>query len=120
MAQKMPKELEEMLHQLDDPDEIKRIHGKWLELAAANENYERNYPIQFGNLVEANLKFKENKTIPTPTEQMRGYNDLIRNEISDSLEAKEVNSPEENVYELEDDQPSKEKTFEEFKLTFTI
>jgi hypothetical protein len=120
MADRMPKELEDLLFTMDDPDAIKDIQEKWLRYSAANRNYTKAYPEQFSHLVESNLKFKENKTIPTPAEQMRGYNDAIREEILDKLNDK--NKKEQ--YEIDENERSEntdnnsKTSVKQFKLTF--
>lgn len=83
MPQKMPKDLEDLINSLDDPSDIERIYGRWNAYVAANENYEKKYQQQFGNLVMGNASFKENKVLPTPAEQMRSYTDLVREEAKD-------------------------------------
>jgi hypothetical protein len=125
MGRPMPKQMEELLQHINDPEEIRNIQGKWNEYVAANENYELNYPQQFGNLVEANLKFKEQKSIPTPAEQMRIYESLMMEEINDLLEERQVEDKEQ-VYELEEDKEIEEPDapglsedrMQDFKLTF--
>lgn len=116
--QQMPKELEELLFQVEDVDAIQRIQTKWMEYADANAHYEKVYPDQFANLVQANSTFKENKTIPTPPEQMREYNDMIRDEINEVLHEKSLEEKA-DAYEVEEQAPNtKQKTFDDFKLTF--
>lgn len=92
--------MDELLHKIDDPDVIKTIQGKWNELVAANDNYERNYPQQYANLVEGNLKFKEQKSIPTPAEQLQMYESMVIAEIKDYLDEKQKEEKE-ATYELE-------------------
>ncbi|OJW77930.1 MAG: hypothetical protein BGO69_10800 [Bacteroidetes bacterium 46-16] len=98
MRAKMPKDLEALLFQLENADDIKKVQDEWAEYQAANENYEKNYPVQFANLVEANLKFKENKSIPTPAEQMQDFKERIKTRIDDLLEEKQHH----DTYELEE------------------
>lgn len=117
----MPQDIEELLFQMDNPDEITRIQKKWAEYNEANKNYERNYDIQFANLVEANLKFKESKTIPTPAEQMRNYTDAIRAEISDLIEERQkepLYELEENIQEPEQASRLADDIKAKFKLSF--
>lgn len=121
MPVKMPKDLEALLFQLENADDIKKVQEEWAEYQAANENYEKNYPVQFANLVEANLKFKENKSIPTPAEQMHGFEERIKARIDDLLEEKQHH----DTYELDEanDNPSQRQAEylqqkKELKLTF--
>ncbi|MBS1778045.1 MAG: hypothetical protein JST70_01895 [Bacteroidetes bacterium] len=121
MARQMPKEMQELLYQIDDPDIINGIHQKWNELVAANDNYELNYPQQFGNLVDGNMKFKEQKSIPTPAEQMQMYESMVLAEIHDRIDDKEKGDNE-ATYELEPDEqapPDKVQTADQFRLTFS-
>lgn len=104
MARAMPKDMQELMDKLHDPDTIREIQTKWNAYVTANEQYERNYPQQFGNLVEGNLKFKEQKSIPTPAEQMAMFEDMVREEIEDHLEQKDTQDKEQ-VYELDHKQP---------------
>lgn len=117
----MPKDMEDLLFQLNDPDIIRDIQGKWDDLVAANDNYERNYPQQFANLVEGNLKFKEQNSIPTPAEQLQAYESIIIAEIEEHLEEKQRLEKEE-TYELEQDEkagPDKDNIIDQFQLTFS-
>jgi hypothetical protein len=81
MPNKMPDDIEKMLYELDNHDDIERIQKQWFEYQSANTLYEKQYPLQLGNIVEGNLKFKENKSIPTPAEQMHEFNESIRQEL---------------------------------------
>lgn len=101
MARQMPKDMQELLGKLHDPDTIRSIQGRWNEYVATNEQYEHNYPQQFANQVEGNLKFKEQKSIPTPAEQMAMFEDMLREEIEAHLDEKEVQGKDE-VYELDE------------------
>jgi hypothetical protein len=104
MAEQMPKEIEEQLFRFDNPDEIKRIQEKWQEYSQANDNYERNYPEQFAHIVEANNKFKEHKTIPTPAEQWAAYKGSIQQEIEAHLQEQEMQH--EETYTLDEKVPA--------------
>ncbi|MEZ5016084.1 MAG: hypothetical protein R2800_03475 [Flavipsychrobacter sp.] len=99
MARQMPKDMQELLGKLHDPDTIRSIQGRWNEYVATNEQYEQNYPQQFAHQVEGNLKFKEQKSIPTPAEQMAMFEDMLREEIEEHLDEKELQGKDE-VYEL--------------------
>lgn len=99
MARQMPKDMQELLGKLHDPNTIRSIQGRWNEYVAINEQYEQNYPQQFANQVEGNLKFKEQKSIPTPAEQMAMFEDMLREEIEEHLDEKELQGKDE-VYEL--------------------
>lgn len=77
MAERMPKEMQELLARIENPDEIKRVQLLWNDYIAANDNYELNYPQQFANIVDGNRRFGQNKTIPTPAEQLRQYESLV-------------------------------------------
>lgn len=109
----MPQKMEELLSKIENPDTIRDIQNKWSELVTANDNYELNYPQQFANLVEGNLKFKEQKTIPTPAEQMQMYESMVMSEISDHLEGKQQQEKEE-TYELD----GKDNLKDKFRLSF--
>ncbi len=113
MPRQMPQKMEELLSRIDNPDTIRDIQNKWSELVTANDNYELNYPQQFANLVEGNLKFKEQKTIPTPAEQMQMYESMVMSEISDHLEGKQQQGKEE-TYELD----GKDNLKDKFRLNF--
>lgn len=112
---KMPEDIAALLEQIPNYDDVVRIQNKWHEYAKANEVYELNYPQQFGNLVEANLKFKEQKSIPTPAEQMAQYNETIRGELTDLLQDKHH----EDVYyeEPSEGAPVIETKFDSFKMS---
>lgn len=119
---KMPPAMEELLNTLNEPEDIRRIQEKWNECVEANENYERNYPQQFGNLVEANRKFGEQKTIQTPAEQLRMYEAMVMQEINDLAETRQ--QEQEELYELDEQQPQQEvqltseDRMRDFQLTF--
>ncbi len=85
MSNRVPKDIQELMDQVHDTDKLLEFAGKWNEYARTNSEYERNYPMQFANLVEGNLKFKQDKTIPTPSEQMEEFRDLMRDELNDYL-----------------------------------
>lgn len=115
---KMPKQMEEMMLKLENPEQIKQVQLMWNELVAENEKYELNYPQQFANIVEANRRFGEHKFIPTPAEQLRQFEDRIMAEMEDMLDEKDR----EELYELdepqkEEDQPQSDREHD-FKLTF--
>lgn len=120
----MPKEMEELLFQIDDPDKIIEIQQKWNEYVAANDNYERVYPLQLAAIVDGNNKFKEQKTLQTPAEQLQMYATMTTGEIKDYLQEKEQGK--EEVYEVGDDKepgdagPSKQDKFRDFQLTFDM
>lgn len=114
----MPKQMEEMMLKLENPEQIKQVQLMWNELVAENEKYELNYPQQFANIVEANRRFGEHKFIPTPAEQLRQFEDRIMAEMEDMLDEKDR----EELYELdepqkEEDQPQSDREHD-FKLTF--
>lgn len=127
MARQMPKDIQELLGKLHDPDTIRLIQGRWSEYVATNEQYEQNYPQQFANQVEGNLKFKEQKSIPTPAEQMAMFEDMLREEIEEHLDDKELQGKDE-VYELDENknigtpkpEPPNDRTekITDFKLNF--
>lgn len=122
MPQRMPREIEDKLLTLHSDDDVKYIQQRWNELSVANENYELSYPIQFGNLVDSNLRFKESKTIPTPAEQMRAFQEMILAEIDDLADKER-----EELYELDDHETpandnmieiSPQDKLESFKIEF--
>lgn len=119
---KMPPAMEELLNKLEEPEDIRRIQERWNECVAANEKYELNYPIQFGNIVEANRRFGENNKIPTPAEQLRMYETMVIQEINDLAETRQQER--EELYELEEQQPQQavqlpsEDRMRDFQLTF--
>lgn len=120
MAERMPKEMQELLARIDNPDEIKRVQLLWNDYVAANDNYELNYPQQFANIVDGNRRFGQNKTIPTPAEQLRQYESLVMAEINDLIQEQEL--AKEELYELEDKQepeaPTEESRIEQFRLSY--
>jgi hypothetical protein len=121
MSRQMPQKMEELLYRIKDPDIIREIQHKWNDLVIANDNYERNYPQQFANQVEGNLKFKEQKTIPTPAEQMQVYESMVIAQIQDHLDDKQQPG-QEATYELKDDSkatPDQVQLNDRFRLTFT-
>lgn len=119
---KMPPAMEELLNKLDNPEDVRHIQQRWNECVAANDKYELAFPEQFGNLVESNRRFGENKTIPTPAEQLRMYETMVTQEINDLAEIRQ--QEQEELYELE--QPEQiqqaqlpnENKFRDFQLTF--
>src|SRR5690606_11103690 len=82
--------------------------------------YELNYPQQFANIVDGNRRFGQNKTIPTPAEQLRQYESLVMAEINDLIQEQEL--AKEVLYELEDKQdpeaPTEESRIDQCRLTF--
>lgn len=120
MAERMPKEMQELLARIDNPDEIKRVQLLWNDYVAANDNYELNYPQQFANIVDGNRRFGQNKSIPTPAEQLRQYESLVMAEINDLIQEQEL--AKEELYELEDKQepetPTEESRMDQFRLSF--
>lgn len=119
--QSMPKEIEEKLFQINDPDTIREIQQQWNEYVASNDNYERVYPQQLAAIVEGNQKFKENKSIPTPAEQMDSYKNSLMNAIEEKLGEKEK-PVREQTYELEEvtkTQKTPIDTMNKFQLSFS-
>ncbi len=120
MAGRMPKEMQELLARVENPDEIRRVQLLWNDYVAANDNYELTYPQQFANIVDGNRRFGQNKTIPTPAEQLRQYESLVMAEINDLIQEQELEK--EELYELEDKQeperPAEENRIEQFRLSF--
>lgn len=110
----------EQLAKLNNADDVKRIQLLWNEYLAANDNYELSYPQQFGNQVHGNRLFGEQKSIPTPAEQLRLYESLVMAEIDDLLQ--EQDQTREEVYEQDEPQeniPSlPEQKVRDFQLTF--
>lgn len=119
---KMPPAMEELLNKLDNPEDVRHIQQRWNECVAANDKYELAFPEQFGNLVESNRRFGENKTIPTPAEQLRMYETMVTQEINDLAEIRQ--HEQEELYELEEQQPQQnaqlpsEERMRDFQLTF--
>lgn len=115
---KMPQQMEEMLLKLDNPEQVKQVQQMWNELVIENEKYELNYPQQFGNIVEANRRFGEHKTIPTPAEQLRQFEGQVMAEMENMLDEKER----EELYELDEQQKGEVQPQPDrggdFKLTF--
>src|SRR5690606_2511181 len=107
MAQRMPREMEEKLILINDPDAIIEIQQQWNKYVAANDKYEQTYPQQFGALVEGNLKFKENKSIPTPAEQMTMYRGMVMEAIEEQLGEKNMTGKE-ATYELDEAAPQQQ------------
>lgn len=127
MARQMPKDMQQRLGELQDPETIRSIQGKWNEYVATNEQYELNYPQQFAHQVEGNLKFKEQKSIPTPAEQMASFETMVREEIEGHLGDK-GDIDKDPVYELDDKEQSdsprsetvneREGRMKDFQLSF--
>ena len=120
MAERMPKEMQELLARIENPDEIKRVQLLWNDYVAANDNYELTYPQQFANIVDGNRRFGQNKTIPTPAEQLRNYESMVLAEINDLIQKQELQK--EELYQLEDNKepevPTEEQRIEQFRLSF--
>lgn len=100
----MPFEMEQQLFKLDDHEEIKRIQQMWNAHYVAYEKYELDYSIQLGSIVEGNRMFGEQKSIPTPAEQLRMYESMVMAEINDKLDEKDQTK--EELYEI--DEPGKD------------
>lgn len=94
----MPADIQDKLFNLDDPEQIMRLQTQWNEYVAANEKYELSYPQQFANIVEGNRTFGQNKTIPTPAEQMAQYKQSILDEIDAIASEKNLDEKEEEYY----------------------
>lgn len=120
MAERMPKEMQELLARIENPDEIKRVQLLWNDYVAANDNYELTYPQQFANIVDGNRRFGQNKTIPTPAEQLRNYESMVLAEINDLIQEQELQK--EELYQLDDNKepevPTEEQRIEQFRLSF--
>ena len=85
MSSRMPHDIQELLDQIDDPEKMLEFASRWGEYVKKNNEYEQNYQMQFANITEGNLKFKQDKTIPTPAEQLDQFRDLIRDDLNDYL-----------------------------------
>lgn len=121
MPNKMPEDIEKMLYELDSHEDIERIQKQWFEFSHQNEQYEHHYLQQLGNTVEGNLKFKENKTVITPADQMHQFNESIRQELHE-LHGK----GKEDQYYLEIEEPGndngqlgKASAMQDFQLTWS-
>ncbi|HEY1009650.1 MAG TPA: hypothetical protein VGE58_06040 [Daejeonella sp.] len=85
MNNKIPSEIQELLNQITEPEIIQEFSKRWNDYVKINEEYERNYPLQLGNIVEHNHRFKTDKTIPTPAEQLQGFKDQLSEEIDQHI-----------------------------------
>ena len=77
----MPDDILQRLYDLNDYEAFMELQEQWNQYRRTNMAYERNYDQQFGNLVLGNRSFGQQKSIPTPVEQMEQFNQSIREEI---------------------------------------